>query len=126
MKRIVILVISTICTAAVKGLYMILSVNLLFSFTDSRKRFVMAEESDNGLFTVYIYEIGSAEFFSANDCSAELEKNGEICDSCNFQVANDGGSLNSGNFSISFGEDHVMVTANGSEQNEENHYLYSD
>ncbi|MBQ8966416.1 hypothetical protein [Ruminococcus sp.] len=93
---------------------------------DSKKTLITAENSDNGRFSVNIYEIGHAEFFSANECLAELSKDGEVCDSCNFYVANDGGSLSSGNFSISFGEDHVRVTANGSEQNEENHYLYSD
>ncbi len=78
---------------------------------------------DNDLKLV-VYEIGSPEFYSANECKAVLYNGHSSVDEIEFEVYNDGGNVGESSFSIEWEDSRAIITAKGIEQGNKHYSLY--
>ena len=80
--------------------------------------------SENGEFRIVIFMVGEADWpFGATHCRAVLYHGTKQLHTCNFSVYNDGGNVNSDNFSVSWDETGALVTAIGDEQGAQQYIL---
>ena len=83
-----------------------------------KKHQVAKRVSDDGKYTLTVYEIGEAKGFNSSHCEFVLEdsNNKKHVKNYYFDISNDGGRIGSDNFSVDWTSNEAAVTVCGCEQ----------
>ncbi len=124
MKRIIRTVLCVICL--VIGMIMLLA-GCVYYITNSKKTLRDTSISPNGKYELSLMEIGEPAWpFGPASGRLILNEGDTQISETNFRLANDGCSISSNDWAVTWNEDHVEVILSGEEQYDEQILLYYD